>query len=141
MNYNNHPGNKTGKNKTSYILVLDDDYDITVLIKLSLEKQGYQVFGFTDPSLALEHFQINQSIYDLVLSDLRMPSMSGFQFLNEIKLTKPEVKVFLMSAFDMAGDFSEYSRSYGNNKIDGYIQKPVSTKKLNVLVNSCMMSK
>jgi DNA-binding NarL/FixJ family response regulator len=69
-----------------------------------------------------------------------MPSMSGFQFLNNIKLRKPEVKVLLMSAFEMTGKFSEYSKPY-DNKIDGYIQKPVSIRKLNVLVNSCMMSK
>ena len=91
---------KTGKKNAGSILVLDDDHDITILVKISLEKQGYQVFGFTDPLLALEHFQLNPSMYDLVLSDLRIPGM-GFQFLNKIKLTKPKIKVLLVSAFDM----------------------------------------
>jgi DNA-binding response OmpR family regulator len=131
---------KPGKKNVGSILVLDDDPDITSLVKMSLEKQGYQVFGFTDPLLALEHFQLNPSIYDLVLSDLRVPGMSGFQFLNKIKLTKPEIKVLLMSAFDMNNDseFSKYSKSYG---VDGYIQKPISIGKLNGLIKSCMTSK
>jgi DNA-binding response OmpR family regulator len=131
---------KTGKKNTGTILVLDDELDITGLIKISLEKQGYQVFGFTDPLLALEHFQLNPLMYDLVLSDLRMPGMSGFQFLNKIKLTKPQIKVILMSAFDMTDDFdfSTYSKSY---EIDGYIQKPISIRKLNGLIKSYMTSK
>ena len=74
---------KTGKKNAGSILVLDDDHDITILVKISLEKQGYQVFGFTDPLLALEHFQLNPSMYDLVLSDLRIPGMSGFSIFKQ----------------------------------------------------------
>jgi CheY-like chemotaxis protein len=131
---------KTGKKNAGSILVLDDDHDISSLVKISLEKQGCQVFGFTDPLLALEHFQLNPSTYDLVLCDLRMPGMSGFQFLNKIKLTKPKIKVLLMSAFDMTSDseFSTYSKSY---EIDGFIQKPISIRKLNELIKSYMTSK
>jgi CheY-like chemotaxis protein len=79
-------------------------------------------------------------MYDLVLCDLRMPGMSGFQFLNKIKLTKPKIKVLLMSAFDMTSDseFSTYSKSY---EIDGFIQKPISIRKLNELIKSYMTSK
>jgi DNA-binding response OmpR family regulator len=46
-----------------------------------LQKQGFEVFGFTDPLLALEHFQINSRKYGLVISDLRMPGMNGYEFL------------------------------------------------------------
>ena len=50
---------KASRNKTGSILVLDDEFDLNTLIKLSLQKRGYDVFGFTDPLLALEHFHIN----------------------------------------------------------------------------------
>ena len=62
---------------TGSILVLDDDFDINNIVKLALRNHGYNVFGFTDPLLALEHFKSNHSTYSLVLSDLRMPVMNG----------------------------------------------------------------
>ena len=104
MNYNPSNNNKIGKKNSGSILVLDDDFDITTLIKFALQRHGYNVFGFTDPFLALEHFKINHSTYSLVISDLRMPSMSGIQFIQNIKLIRPRINVLLMSAFDVIGD-------------------------------------
>ena len=51
----------------------DHDFDIIVIIKSVLQKQGFVVFAFTDPYLALEHFKINANDYGLVISDVRMP--------------------------------------------------------------------
>src|SRR4030095_6700023 len=122
------------KKKNGSILILDDDFDISNLLKIALIKQGYSVFSFTDPLLALEHFKINHSTYSLVITDLRMPGMSGFEFLNDIKTIKPKINVILMSAFDMTGDveFTNYSKNY---VIDGFIQKPISMKNLIIIVN------
>ena len=126
-----------GKMNNGSILVLDDDFDINNLLKISLKKKGYNVFGFTDPLLALEHFKINHSNYSLVISDLRMPVMSGFEFLHNIKLMKPKINVLLMSAFDMKGDseFTKYSKNY---VIDGFIQKPIAIKTSTRLYNVLM---
>ena len=93
---------------------------------------------FTDPFLALEHFKINHSTYSLVISDLRMPSMSGFQFIQNIKLIRPKINVLLMSAFDVIGD-SEFSTHSSEYEIDGFLQKPISIKKLNSIIKSYMM--
>src|SRR5919106_1457642 len=125
-----------GRKNTGSILVLDDDFDINNLLKISLKRQGYNVFGFTDPLLALEHFKINHSTYSLVISDLRMPVMSGFEFLHNIKLMKPKINVLLMSAFDMKGD-SKFTK-YSNYVIDGFIQKPIAIKTLYNIVDSYM---
>jgi DNA-binding NtrC family response regulator len=124
-----------GKKKNGSILVLDDDFDISNLLKISLMKQGYNALGFTDPLLALEHFKINHSTYSLVITDLRMPGMSGFEFSNNIKLIKPEINVVLMSGFDTKGDvkFINFSKNYD---IEGFIQKPVAMRKLYSLVGS-----
>jgi DNA-binding NtrC family response regulator len=138
LNYNATNNSKKSKKNISSILVLDDDFDITTLIKIALQRHGYNVFGFTDPFLALEHFKINHSTYSLVISDLRMPSMSGFQFIQNIKLIRPKINVLLMSAFDVIGD-SQFSTQSSKYEIDGFLQKPISIKKLNSIINSYMM--
>ena len=138
MNYNARNNSKISKKNSGSILVLDDDFEITTLIKIALQRHGYNVFGFTDPFLALEHFKINHSNYSLVISDLRMPSMSGFQFIQNIKLIRPKINVLLMSAFDVIGD-SEFFTQSSEYEIDGFLQKPISIKKMNSIINSYMM--
>jgi DNA-binding NtrC family response regulator len=138
LNHNASNNSKISEKNSGSILVLDDDFEITTLIKISLQRHGYNVFGFTDPFLALEHFKINHSTYSLVISDLRMPSMSGFQFIQNIKLIRPKINVLLMSAFDVVGD-SEFSTHSNKYEIDGFLQKPISIKKLNSIIQSYMM--
>ena len=86
---------------TQSILVLDDEFEIVTMIKSFLQKHGFHVYAFTDPHLALEHFQINARIYGLIISDIRMPQMNGFEFIKKVKGIKPEVKVFFMTAFEI----------------------------------------
>ena len=90
------------RNRKSSILILDDDFDIVTVIKLGLQKyRSFDVYAFTDPALALEHFKVNASKYRLVISDIRMPQMNGFEFIKKVKEIKPEVKVFFMTAFEI----------------------------------------
>ena len=111
------------------ILVLDDDFDIVSIIKISLQKRRFNVFAFTDPFLALEHFELNSKDYGLVLSDVRMPGMPGFEFIRRVREMEPNVKILLMSAFKISD--SEFSRALPPAiKIDGFVQKPVSPKEL-----------
>ena len=118
---------------TGSILVLDDDFDINNIIRLALQNHGYNVFGFTDPSLALEHFKSNHSTYSLVLSDLRMPVMNGFEFVRQVKKMNPKIKVLLMTAFET--NEMEFTRLLPKPKIDGFIQKPISIRKLNGIID------
>jgi PleD family two-component response regulator len=67
--------------RDSKIMVIDDDFDIASLVKITLQKNGFKnVFAFTKPTLALEHFNINYDDYCLVIADIRMPEMNGFEF-------------------------------------------------------------
>jgi two-component system, cell cycle response regulator CpdR len=111
------------------ILILDDEYDIVDLIKLALEKERYSVIGFTEPLVALEHFNINHVRYHLVISDLRMPVMNGFDFAENIRQIKSDIKVLLMSAFTVEND-SDFIATSKSLNIDGFIQKPFSIKQL-----------
>ena len=86
------------------ILVLDDDFDLANLVKQILQEDNFNnVFAFTDPLLALEHFRIKQKDYSLIISDIRMPTMNGFEFVREARKINPEVKILLMTAFEIDG--------------------------------------
>ena len=76
---------------------MDDESDIITTIEQLLKKRGFNVFGFTSPFKALEHFQANSGQFGLVISDLRMPEMNGYEFTKKVKEIKPEVKVFFIS--------------------------------------------
>jgi len=113
-------------------LIVDDDVDIVTLFGLLLKKQGFHVSGFTSPSQAVEHFQINFRQYVLVISDIRMPEMNGYEFIKRVKEIKPEVKVFFMTAFEI--DDIEFTRVLPSIKIDELIKKPILADKFTSLV-------
>jgi CheY-like chemotaxis protein len=122
------------------VLVVDDELDILHVIKRSLEAGGdvSQVYAFTSPLLALEHFKSNYNDCALVLSDIRMPGMTGFEFIKRIKQINHTTKVLLMSAFEI--DDSELSMALGSIMIDDFIQKPVSPRKLTSIIQRHIVS-
>ena len=107
-----------------WILIVDDEFDIVTIVRQWLEKQGFLAFGFTDPSLALEHFRINSKQYSLVVSDVRMPEINGYEFIKKVKEIKPDVIVFFMTAFEI--NDIEFRKVLPSVKIDEFIQKPIS---------------
>lgn len=125
--------NDSGSGKINHsvkIMVIYDDFDIATLIKITLQKNGFEdVFVFTKPGFALEHFKINYKDYSLVICNIRMPGMNGFEFARYISQIKPGIKVILMTAFDIKDDaFVAMNMKYNN--ISEVIQKPVSSSKL-----------
>jgi two-component SAPR family response regulator len=100
------------------------------------------VFAFTKPLLALEHFKLNHKGYFLVISDIRMPSMNGFEFVKNITRIKPDIKVLLMTAFDIYNDDDDLlnmNLKYNSN-VSGIIKKPVSTKELAKVMSETAMT-
>ena len=67
------------------ILVIDDEIDIVNPIKHLLQKQDFNVYGFTNPLLAFEHFKNNSNNIDLILCDIRMPQMNGYEIVRKNK--------------------------------------------------------
>jgi DNA-binding response OmpR family regulator len=80
------------------ILVVDDEYDISLTIKVVLEENGFKVDSFTDASEALENFTIG--IYDLVILDVKMPKMTGFSLYSEIRKIDNKVLICFLTAAD-----------------------------------------
>ncbi|MGV8107654.1 MAG: response regulator [Nitrososphaerota archaeon] len=112
-----------------YLSIVDDESDITMSFHEALKSlPGITIFTFTEPQLALEHFKMNKNYYALVISDLRMPVINGFQLLKTVKDLNPEVRTVLMTAFEVEEKlFQEYTKK---EIIDGFAQKPISRDNL-----------
>ena len=123
----------------NWILVLDDEFDILHPITELLKRHGFSVYGFTEPLLALEHFKANSKDYSLVISDVRMPIMTGFEFVRKVKALNSGVKVLLMTAFDVADiDLSKVLPS--SIKINSFVRKPFLIQELVNEVNQQLSS-
>ena len=104
------------------ILVVDDEHDIVNFIKQSLEINGFQVHTFTDALSALEYFNLNPKAHHVVISDIRMPGMNGYEFVKQVKKLNPKVKIILMSAFEIKD--KEFHNVLPDIKVDTFLQKP-----------------
>ena len=108
---------KTGS-KMTRILVVDDDDDTVLTLRTGLIDNGFQVDGYSNPTLALANFKPNS--YDIILTDIRMPRMNGFELVEEIRKRDCGIKACFISSF------TEYYRSIADNPIlRCFIQKPV----------------
>ncbi len=110
------------------LLVVDDDYDIVQVLKMGLIKNGFSVEAFTNPEEALQNFKSNAESYCLVLSDIRMPMLSGIQLSKKVKAINPDVKVVLMTAFEIRDN--EFSKVFPSTQVDDFVQKPIGIKDL-----------
>jgi DNA-binding NtrC family response regulator len=118
------------------ILVVDDEEDIAMQLLKTLENMGFDVDAFTNSEEALEHFKSREKKYSLVISDIRMPGMSGIQLANRIKSIDPDIKILLLTAFEI--NMSEFDKVMHSTKVDGFMQKPVSIERLTSEVSKCL---
>ena len=81
------------------ILVVEDEQDISEVLTMVLVEGGYKVDSFTDPILALKNFRTGS--YDLVILDIKMPEMNGFELRRQIKKIDNSVKVCFLTASEL----------------------------------------
>ncbi|MFL6524356.1 MAG: response regulator [Nitrososphaera sp.] len=110
------------------LLVVDDDPDNAYVFKHSLLRYGFLVDAFTNPEDALQSFKSSPNRYSLVLSDGGMPSVSGNQLSKKVKEINPNVKVLLLTGFEIRG--IKHSKSSSSNSVDGFAQKPIGIREL-----------
>lgn len=113
------------KNRGTLMLV-DDEKDIVAVFGSALRYSGFTVDSFDDPVQALSQFR--PSYYDLLLSDVKMPGMTGFELCQEIKKKDKQCKIVIMTAFEMY--MKEIHEMYPLAQVDLVIHKPVSMKEL-----------
>lgn len=121
----------------SQILLIEDDTDLVQLFGEALEMAGFSVIKFTDPVKACEKFEANPYAYDLVLSDIRMPGMSGLDLVKRIRKFNNDVNVVLMTAFetnDIESELKELS-------LDAFLKKPVHIDQLIIAIKKCIGNK
>ncbi|MDW0203316.1 MAG: response regulator [Nitrososphaeraceae archaeon] len=94
------------------VSIVDDDPATTIFFNEAIRSiPGITVFTFTDPILALEHFQDNGYAYVAVISDFKMPGLNGMEFLKKIKDLNRFVRTILMTAFEIDDIlFQEYTK-------------------------------
>ncbi|MGB6529327.1 MAG: response regulator [Candidatus Nitrosopolaris sp.] len=104
------------------ILVGDDEYDISLTIKVVLEQNDFKVDSFNDASEALENFTTGK--YDLVILDVVMPGMSGFSLFSEIRKLDDKIPIcFLTAAHEIY--YEALKKRYTNIDENCIIHKPV----------------
>lgn len=111
--------------KNRIVSIVEDDPSNALFFQEALKGlTGISIITFTDPHLALRHFQEFNYAYVLVISDFKMQGLDGFKFLKSIKDTNPFVRTMLITAafrFD-----NKIFQTYIKKKIiDGFVQKPI----------------
>jgi CheY-like chemotaxis protein len=114
--------------KSKRILVVDDDEDVTYTIKKVLENNGFVVDSYNDPTLTLSNFK--PGLYDLLLLDIKMPKINGFDLYQKIREIDSNVKICFLTASEFF--YKEYRSLRTHPTVDKacFIQKPVSSEDL-----------
>lgn len=118
---------KAESNKYDHkLLIVDDEPDVTLALTKGLEENGFSVDAFRDPHLALEKFK--PGLYDLLLLDVKMPTMNGFQLSQEIKKKDPKARVCFITAYEVFYD--KLKDEYPKLDVGCFIKKPIETNDL-----------
>jgi len=122
-------------NRIKRILLVDDECDISLVMKLILEENGFRVDSFTDAFEALENF--STGLYDLAILDVIMPEMDGFSLYEKIKRLDDKVIICFLTATHDAY-YEILKKNYPNINEKCIIHKPVDNESLLKQINSIL---
>ncbi len=120
------------------IPLVDDEQELTNMYNTFLKTSGYRSICFIDPSEALEHYEKNAEKYCLVITDLRMPGISGIDLANKIRKLNSKVKIFLLTAFET--DIIDDTTKIKEARIDNVIKKPIRLLRLREMINHAIVA-
>lgn len=118
-------------------MLVDDEKDLTSLLYTILQKSGYEVVFFNDPLLALERFK--PRYFDLMILDIRMPNMNGFELYRQIRRMDNRVKVCFLTAISEFKEYEQYKKEvYPKLGERHFITKPVSNHEIIGRINEML---
>jgi two-component system response regulator ChvI len=122
------------------ILIVDDETDINLLFKIVLEDRGFKVDTFDDPNAALENYRAG--LYDLLILDIKMPRMHGFELYRKIREIDNKVKVCFLTASEMYYEMFRKNVFNTNTTLEEnrFIQTPIENEELVKQVNYMLSS-
>lgn len=113
------------KIKRKRILVVDDESDLTLFYRMSLEYHGFEVETFNDPRKALSNFKTDY--YNLIILDIKMPNMDGFELYTEIRKRDKKAKVCFLTASELY--YKEFRmKEYSALDKSLFIRKPIGNE-------------
>ena len=123
-------GSRTKKKKQRTVLLVEDQkYSLLVLMKM-LERMGITVISAVNGQEAIDICRQNNDL-DLVLMDLKMPVMDGYNAMREIKKIRPDIRIIAETAYALAGDEKRILAA----GFDDYLPKPITKESLEVIIN------
>ncbi len=125
-------------NKLARIMVVDDEKDILRIIKRDLEiTNEFQVETFSSGNDALKAFKNHEpDYYDIIITDIRMPRMNGFDLYRQIKETRPNTKIAFITAFEINKD--EFTKVLPSIEVKDFIIKPIDMNDLIFKIKSML---
>ncbi|MCD6292285.1 MAG: sigma-54-dependent Fis family transcriptional regulator [Deltaproteobacteria bacterium] len=120
------------KNQNLHIMIVDDEQSMCDFLEIILLRNGYQVSCFTDAFVAVASLETTN--YDLVISDLKMPTMSGLELLRTVKKRTPTTETIMITAFASTSTVIEAMK---NGAFD-YINKPFKVDEILITVEKAL---
>lgn len=108
------------------VLVVDDEHDTITVISQGLTRNGFRVSAYSDPLFALAEFK--ESYYDIILLDVRMPNLTGFELAKRIWQKDANAKIAFMSAYEIYE--KDAAVNFGGLRTVHFISKPVTAAAL-----------
>jgi DNA-binding response OmpR family regulator len=116
------------RNKKKRVLIVDDEPDVTLVLKQVLDENGFEADSYDEPRLALNNFKAN--MYDLLLLDIKMPDINGLDLYQEIRKIDDKVKVCFLTASEMFYEKFRKEEPYSKFDKELFIAKPIENEEL-----------
>jgi DNA-binding response OmpR family regulator len=105
------------------VLIIDDEPDIILTLRMALEQNGFRTDSYSDSILAYKNFRAG--LYDLVLLDIKMPNVDGFQLYQKIKRTDSKVKICFLTASEFYDEEIRKEQGFDGFNEELFLRKPV----------------
>ena len=128
----------TRDNSKKKVLIVDDEPDVSTVLKNVFDQSGFYANSYVDPVLALANFKAGS--YDLVLLDIKMPGMDGFHLYQEMKKIDRKIKVCFLTASELYHE--QFRKEFATLDKDLFIRKPIENedliKKINTVISQAI---